>query len=55
MSLVVEPIPPKWTFGIISKVFALAVDAFERVGAQFTCFHFESEGVCFEVCFAALC
>jgi len=51
----VELIPLKWTFGIVSGVFALAVNTFERVGAQFTCFCFESGGVCFEVCFAAPC
>jgi len=55
MPLAVEPIPPKWAFGIISGMFSLAIDAFERVRAQFSSFSFESGGVCFEVCFAAPC
>jgi len=55
MPLVVEPISPKWTFSIVSGVFALAIDAFERVRAWFTCFCFESRGIYFEVCFAAPC
>jgi len=33
MLLAVESIPPKWIFGIISGMFALVIDAFERVRA----------------------
>jgi len=44
MPLAVEPIPPKWTFGIISGMFTLAIDAFERVRAWFSSFNFESGG-----------
>jgi len=29
----VELISPKWTFDIISRVFALAIDVFERMRA----------------------
>jgi len=44
MPLTVEPIPPKWAFGIVSGMFSLAIDAFERVRAQFSSFSFESGG-----------
>ena len=38
----VELIPPKWAFSIISRMFTLAIDAFERVRAWFSSFSFES-------------
>jgi len=44
MPLTVEPIPPKWTFGIVNRVFALAVNAFERVGHSSSAFVLSLEG-----------
>jgi len=55
MPFLVEMIPPKRTFDIVSRVFSLAVDAFEKVRAWFPCFCFEPGRVNFEVCFAAPC
>jgi len=41
MPFLVETISSKWVFDIVSRVFSLAVNIFERVRAGFTCFCFE--------------
>jgi len=55
MLFLVEMIPSKWAFDIVSGVFFLAVDIFERVRIGFTCFRFKPRRVGFGICFAALC
>jgi len=41
MPFLVEAISSEWILDIISGVFSLAVDTFERIRAGFTCFCFE--------------